>query len=53
MKVKKKKKSTLMEKETISMGSTELIEFDTYVQPRSKRYVLFKDARDVASRLEN
>lgn len=52
MRVKKKKRSTLQNRYTISMGSNMEIDFDVYVQPKSKKYVLFKDARDVASRLD-
>lgn len=52
MNIKQKKKSTLMKKATYSMGSNGQIEFDIYVQPKSRKYVLWKDARDVAYQLE-
>lgn len=42
MKAKKKKRSTLQNKYTVSMGSNMEIDFDVYVQPKSKKYVLFK-----------
>lgn len=52
MRVKKKKKSTLQKKFTVSVGSNLDIDIDVYVQPESKKYVLFKDAHEVIHSLD-